>query len=314
MKHQFSTTSFLLIALSICAMGQPQNYWNTNLPLNSYRLPPGPVGTPVKLTDLDKDGDPDMLETLTINNIPVRWIDDDDDMKWTDTEGDTDSDCLMIDRDKNGKYGSYNDLVIDWNDTNNDGKADMQVVVDYVAKDKGAWGPGHYMWVLDTDLDNIFNYIDWDTFELRCWIHNGLSDFFEDYHGKSLFLKMHTTPDKMNDVRLNWENPFLFYDPDNDGLTEMAIRLCDSPPIINDKSLTNTPENIKLSGKIDWASMSFDLDNDNSPQNEFDLDMTIHFRGGGFDYMDQVHKFKNMRGCLPPTPCSWIRAGDKFRN
>ena len=296
MKHQFSTTSFLLIALSICAMGQPQNYWNTNLPLNSYRLPPGPVGTPVKLTDLDKDGDPDMLETLTINNIPVRWIDDDDDMKWTDTEGDTDSDCLMIDRDKNGKYGSYNDLVIDWNDTNNDGKADMQVVVDYVAKDKGAWGPGHYMWVLDTDLDNIFNYIDWDTFELRCWIHNGLSDFFEDYHGKSLFLKMHTTPDKMNDVRLNWENPFLFYDPDNDGLTEMAIRLCDSPPIINDKSLTNTPENIKLSGKIDWASMSFDLDNDNSPQNEFDLDMTIHFRGGGFDYMDQVHKFKNMRG------------------
>ena len=296
MKHQFSTTSFLLIALSICAMGQPQNYWNTNLPLNSYRLPPGPVGTPVKLTDLDKDGDPDMLETLTINNIPVRWIDDDDDMKWTDTEGDTDSDCLMIDRDKNGKYGSYNDLVIDWNDTNNDGKADMQVVADYVAKDKAAWGPGHYMWVLDTDMDNVFNYIDWDTFELRCWIHNGQSDFFEDYHGKSAFLKMHTTTDKMNDVRLNWENPFLFYDPDNDGLTEMAIRLCDSPPIINDKSLTNTPENIKLSGKIDWASMSFDLDNDNSPQNEFDLDMTIHFRGGGFDYMDQVHKFKNMRG------------------
>jgi hypothetical protein len=46
--------------------------------------------------------------------------------------------------------------------------------------------------------------------------------------------------------------------------------------------------------------MSFDLDNDNLPQNEFDLDMTIHFRGGGFDYMDQVHQFKNMRG-LPAT-------------
>jgi hypothetical protein len=58
-----------------------------------------PAGTPVKRTDLDKDGDPDILETLTINNTPIRWIDDDDDMKWTDTEGDTDSDCLMIDRD-----------------------------------------------------------------------------------------------------------------------------------------------------------------------------------------------------------------------
>lgn len=299
MKNFILTFAFILTGTLLMAQN-PKPYWNTNIPLNSYRLPMGPAGTPVKFTDLDKDGDPDVLETLTINHTPVRWIDDDDDMKTTDVEGDTDSDCLMIDRDKNGKYGSYNDLIIDWNDTDGNQKADMQVVVDYVAMGKGAWGPGHYMWVLDTDLDNIFNYIDWDTFELRCWIHNGMSDFFEDYHGKSLFLKMHTTTDKMNDVRLNWENPFLFYDTDNDGLTEMAIRLCDSPPIVNDRTLANTPENSKLSGKIDWASMSFDLDNDNAPQNEFDLDMTIHFRGGGFDYMDQKHQFKTMRG-LPAT-------------
>ena len=287
-----------LISCSLVLMAQtPKPYWNSNIQLNSFRLPPAPAGTKIKFTDLDKDGDPDVLETLTINNTPVRWIDDDDDMKTTDTEGDTDSDCLMIDRDKNGKFGSYNDLVIDWNDTNGDQKADMQVVVDYVAMEtKNAWGPGHYMWVLDTDLDNIFNYIDWNTFQLRCWVHNGQSDFFEDYHGKSLFLKMHTTTEKMNDVRLNWENPFLFYDTDKDGLTEMAIRLCDSPALLNDKSLANIPENTKLTGNIDWASLSFDLDNDNAVQNEFDLDMTIHFRGGGFNYMDQVHKFKNMRG------------------
>ena len=290
----------VFICLPFSMMGQiPKSYWNSNIPLNSYRIPPAPAGSKIKFTDLDKDGDPDMLETLTINNTPIRWIDDDDDMKWTDKEGDTDNDCLMVDRDKDGRFGSYNDLVIDWNDTNKDGKADMQVVVDYVAKDnKLAWGPGHYMWVLDTDLDNIFNYIDWNTFQLRCWVHNGQSDFFEDYHGKSMFLKMHTTTDKMNDVRLNWENPFLFYDQDNDGLTEMAIRLCDSPPVVNDRTLPNTPENMKLSGNIDWASLSFDLDNDNAVQNEFDLDMTIHFRGGGFNYMDQVHPFNNMRGLL----------------
>ncbi|MEI6140776.1 MAG: hypothetical protein WCP85_16015 [Mariniphaga sp.] len=295
------------ICLSIGLMGQSsKSYWNSNIPLNSYRIPPAPAGTKIKFTDLDKDGDPDVLETLTINNTPIRWIDDDDDMKWTDKEGDTDNDCLMVDRDKDGHFGSYNDLVIDWNDTNKDGKADMQVVVDYVARDnKSAWGPGHYMWVLDTDLDNIFNYIDWNTFQLRCWVHNGQSDFFEDYHGKSMFLKMHTTTDKMNDVRLNWENPFLFYDQDNDGLTEMAIRLCDSPPIVNDRTLPNTPENMKLSGNIDWASLSFDLDNDNGVQNEFDLDMTIHFRGGGFNYMDQVHQFNNMRG-LPATDTMFL--------
>lgn len=296
MKISFLTLMIILFG-SVLMAQNAKPYWNSNIPLNSYRLPPAPAGTKIKFIDLDKDGDPDVLETMTINNTPVRWIDDDDDMKWTDTEGDTDNDCLMIDRDKDGKFGSYNDLVIDWNDTNNDGKADMQVVVDYVAMDvKNAWGPGHYMWVLDTDLDNILNYIDWNTFQLRCWVHNGQSDFFEDYHGKSLFLKMHTTTEKMNDVRLNWENPFLFYDPDKDGLTEMAIRLCDSPALLNDKTLANVPENTKLTGNIDWASLSFDLDNDNQVQNEFDLDMTIHFRGGGFNYMDQVHKFNNMRG------------------
>jgi hypothetical protein len=57
-----------------------------------------------------------------------------------------------------------------------------------------------------------------------------------------------------------------------------------------DKYLTN------LTGKIDYVTMAYDLDNDNSPGNPFDFDMTITFRGGGFDYMDQVHKFKNLRG------------------
>ena len=300
MRKNVFLSAFMVLSISVMAQN-PNPYWNSNIPLNSYRIPPAPAGTKIKFTDLDNDGDPDMLETLTINNKPIRWIDDDDDMKLTDKEGDTDNDCLMVDRDTDGRFGSYNDLVIDWNDTNKDGKADMQVVVDYVAKEnKNAWGPGHYMWVLDTDLDNIFNYMDWNTFQLRCWVHNGQSDFFEDYHGKSLFLKMHTTTDKMNDVRLNWENPFLFYDQDDDGLTEMAIRLCDSPPVVNDRTLPNTPENMKLSGNIDWASLSFDLDNDNAVQNEFDLDMTIHFRGGGFNYMDQVHPFNNMRG-LPAT-------------
>jgi len=300
MKQKIITTLFLFILLSHNGFAQTKKpYWNTNIPINSYRLPPDPEGRKIQFIDFDKDGDPDVLKSYTIGNIPIQWVDDDDDMKTSDTEGDTDNDCLMIDRDKDGKYGSYSDLDIDWNDTNSDGKADMQVVVDYVSKDvKNAWGPGHYMWVLDTDMDNIFNYIDWDTFQLRCWIHSGISDFFEDYHGKSLFLKMHTTTEKMNDVRLNWENPFLFYD--NDGLTEMAIRLCDSPPLLNDKSLANLPENTKLTGSIDWASLSFDMDNDNQVQNEFDLDMTIHFRGGGFNYMDQIHKFNNMRG-LPAS-------------
>ena len=268
--------------------------WNTNTKLNIYRpLQPLP-GTKPEFIDLDNDGDPDVMRYTTANGFPVQWIDDDDDMKVTDTEGDTDNDCLMVDVNKDGKYGSYSDAVIDWVDTNNDGKADIQIFSEFASeKDKDKpWGPGHFMVNMDLDKDNILNYIDWNTFQVRCWIHDGKSDFFEDYSGKTLFLKIHSSPQHINDLRLNWENPFLFFDPDHDGLTECAIRLLDRPTygVTGDKYLT------KLTGKIDYVTMAYDLDNDNSPGNPFDFDMTITFRGGGFDYMDQVHPFKNLRG------------------
>ena len=74
-----SILTFAIILASTLLMAQsPKTYWNINIPLNSYRLPLGPAGTPIKFTDLDNDGDPDLLETLTINNTPIRWIDDDD--------------------------------------------------------------------------------------------------------------------------------------------------------------------------------------------------------------------------------------------
>lgn len=270
--------------------------WNSAGLLNTH-MPSIAGPGDVKYIDLDGDGDPDVLMT-TINGFPVLWIDDDDDMKIGDLQGDIDSDCLMVDRNKDGKYGSYGDVVIDWVDTDSDGVADMQIYAEYAREDQkdSPWGPGHLMISIDLDKDGIMNYIDWNTFHLRGWIHDGQSDFYEDYHGKSLFLKIHTSPEKMNDLRLNWENPFLFYDPDNDGLTEYAIRVIDNPVRGNpgDKYLT------QLTGKASWISMTYDLDNDNGPGNEFDFDMTISFRGEGFDYMDQVHSFPSMRG-LPES-------------
>ena len=212
-----------------------KEYWNANTLLIPYRLPPAPAGYKPTYIDLDGDGDPDILRTVTANGIPVQWIDDDDDMQYGDLEGDTDNDCLMIDRNKDGVYGGYGDLIIDWVGEDEDGNPAMQVVVDNIPEaNRMKTGNGHYMWVVDTDKDDVFNYIDWNTFTLRCWIHNGLSDFYEDYNGKSTFMKIHSTTERVNDVRMNWENPFLFYDPDNDGLTEMAIRFCDSPKIVKE--------------------------------------------------------------------------------
>lgn len=281
-----------------------KEYWNANTLLIPYRLPPAPAGYKPTYIDLDGDGDPDILRTVTANGIPVQWIDDDDDMQYGDLEGDTDNDCLMIDRNKDGVYGGYGDLIIDWVGEDEDGNPAMQVVVDNIPEaDRMKTGNGHYMWVVDTDKDDVFNYIDWNTFTLRCWIHNGLSDFYEDYNGKSTFMKIHSTTERVNDVRMNWENPFLFYDSDNDGLTEMAIRFCDSPKIVKENGQANSV----LSGNIDWVSVSMDTDNDNAPGNEFDFDMTIHFTGPGFNYENQKHINKNLRG-LPEADTFFLDA------
>ncbi len=302
------TLILLVTAFAFNAQAQSdkseKTYWNEGSQLVSYRLPPPPIGYKPTFIDLDNDGDPDVLRSITYKDIPVQWIDDDDDMKWTDLEGDTDNDCLMIDRNRDGKYGSYGDLIIDW--ISADGvKADLQVVVENDAEENKLkpWGGGHFMWMIDTDNDNVFNYIDWNTFGLRAWMHNGVADFFKDYNGKSAFMKMHSEPAKFNDTRLNWENPFLFYDPDNDGLSEMAIRLVDTPESI--PGTQNQKEVTMFDGKMDWVSIALDMDNDNNVGREFDFDMTLSFRGKGFDYMDQKHVFKNMRG-LPEADTFFI--------
>lgn len=263
----------------------------------SFRMPLPPPGFKPKLEDLNGDGKPEAIYSMTGDSVPILWIDDDRDMKWTDIEGDMDNDCLLIDRNKDGIYGGDGDLVIDWVDSDNDGKASLQIVMDYPAVHATeVWPNGHVMILLDTDKDNIFNYIDWDTYQIKSWNKSGRAAFYTDYSGQSAFTKMHVATYNMGDLRLNWENPFLFYDPDKDGLSEMAVRLLDSPSVKDKKASWNGYVNMQLEGVIDWVSISVDLDNDNAPGNDFDFDFTLGLRGGGFDYMDQVHVFKNMRG------------------
>lgn len=263
----------------------------------SFRMPLPPPGFKPKLEDLNGDGKPEAIYSMTGDSIPILWIDDDGDMKWTDIEGDMDNDCLLIDRNKDGIYGGDGDLVIDWVDSDNDGKADLQIVMDYPAVHATeVWPNGHVMILLDTDKDNIFNYIDWNTYQIKSWNKSGRAAFYTDYSGQSAFTKMHVATYNMGDLRLNWENPFLFYDPDKDGLSEVAVRLLDSPSTKDKKASWNDYVNMQLEGVIDWVSISVDLDNDNAPGNDFDFDFTLGLRGGGFNYMDQVHVFKNMRG------------------
>lgn len=281
-------------ALSMPADPQPTGtrYWNTKGRLLPLRLPLPPIGYTPEQLDLDGDGRPDAIRSMTSDGTPVMWLDDAGTMRPGDTEGDMASGSLLIDRNRDGRYASHGDMIIDWVDTDRDGKADLQIVIDYPADTlaENAWR-GHYMIVFDTDRDDVFNYIDWNTMQLSCWDHYGLSDFHEDYHGHTAFAKMHECTYRITNLDKNWENPFLFYDPDGDGLTEMTVRFTD--PM--NKPVDGAPRK-QPSGKIDNAFLSVDIDNDNGPANEFDLDFTLHLSGPGFDYSTMTHPIEGLRG------------------
>ncbi len=244
----------------------------------------------IQFMDLDRDGDPDVLQTRSVGGIPVQWIDDDDDMHPDDLQGDRDSDCLMVDRNNDGTYGAFGDLMVDWVDEDKDGKADIQLIADNRDLENGAGDPGHFMISIDTDQDGVFNYVDWTTFKLEAWEHAGKCAFFSDYSGQSMFLKIHASTFDIEDLRFNWENPFLFYDWDDDQFTEMTIRLVDSP-------LKNASgRKLSLSKEITSAYLSFDMDNDSRQHNDFDYDMSLRFKGSGFGYDTYSHPFHSLSG------------------
>ena len=179
--------------------------------------------------DLDNDGDPDVLRGM-INGLPVQWIDDDDDMQEGDLSGDRDSDCLMIDKNKDGHYGHWEDFIVDYADEDKDGMADLEIIAENTKLQDRRFGPGLYMIMIDNDKDGVLSYIDWEKLHAECWQHDGMDDFMIDYSGNSTLLKAHAGIFNIRDLRYNWEDPFLFYDKDDDGYTEMAIRFLDQPP------------------------------------------------------------------------------------
>jgi hypothetical protein len=164
------------------------------------------------------------------------------------------------------------------------------------------------MWQIDDDHDGVFNYIDWRKLALKAWDRQGLSQFYEDYAGNTSFLKGHVATYNQEDLTFNWENPFHFYDPDGDGLTEYTIRLAEtdlaedsSYALPADGDFSALPRNFHFGGHVSWAAISFDADNDNGPERAFDFDFTVHLRGPGFRYdSSDRHAYASLAG-LPGT-------------
>src|SRR6266516_4361015 len=103
--------------------------------------------------DVDGDGDPDILETWW-NGHRVRWIDENDDMKWTDVRGDMTADSLQIDRDGDGYYDGPGDLNIKWCDDDGDGRPDLQMFAANPTLNQKTTHGGTSVWMIYLDLDH----------------------------------------------------------------------------------------------------------------------------------------------------------------
>lgn len=244
--------------------------------------------------DIDKDGKPDIIERWW-NGHRVRWLDENNDFKASDTRGDQLQDVLQIDKNGDGYYDGPLDINVKWADNDGDGRADLQAFAtqgrDW-SQDKWDAGESHWMVFIDVEKDGVLGWLDWEKFDFGDdnWGYTGTSDWLPDYNGNAIFLKVHRPPQSLPDPRLNWENPFAFFDYDNDGVSEMAMRWLDPVPSL-DKGVT------KLTGVLSEAFVTFDIDNDSTKGNETDYDMSLRGAGGpGIPYQSFVHKYAALKG------------------
>jgi hypothetical protein len=242
--RSFSTLALLLAAGAAAP--------STLLDLRRSELT-GPPSDRVVRRDVDGDGRPDMVERWW-NGKRVRWLDENGDLRPTDTRGDRVADVLQVDMNGDGYYDGVTDQNVKWADNDGDGARTSR---------PGRPSPGvgrgravddrraHWMLFLDVEKDGVLGWQDWTTFDFgkSNWAHTEPANWKPDYHGDALFLKIHR-PRRPCPTRASTGRTLRLLRHRRDGLTEMAMRWLDP--------MTRWRRRVALSGVLNEAFLTFD--------------------------------------------------------
>jgi len=211
-------------------------------------LPPGER----LLIDRNGDGRNDeawFLDTArrhTKQPILVRAIDEDGDLD-EHLGPDLDSDLYLADWGANASV----DVAVDYRDDDGDGDLDAMGIFYWVADDPYLRKPAlRVWWGCDQSDDNLLWYdVDW-TYSQR------LCQYRCCFSGGSWFSAYNLTADSDHWIAL-FENPFVFYDPDRDGSSEVVLRFTG------------------LADNIESLRYSFDADGDAFGSRAYDYEFSI---------------------------------------
>lgn len=312
-RHYFCVLGCFLVFLPMAACAQQsqntvKSYYPNETDSESMQLSElnNDQPSPILYIDVDQDGDPDILE-LWWKNKRLRWFDENDDATFSDKWGDMQNDSLQVDMDGDGFYDGPSDYNVKWADRDDDGIADIQLFsrnpaagFDWVFAKSDAI----YFVMIDPDNTGVLTDIDWNDLSVSWTRFDKGPNWRTNYHGNTTFLKEHAPIWSVENPQFSWENPFLFYDWDADGLSEMSIRVADNRQF--DKADRNI---LRFDGIVDEAWLSYDIDNDSGRDNEMDYDFTLYVAGKpGLDYTKHKHHYPAVKA--PEWVLPYYRKGE----
>ena len=213
-------------------------------------------GTPGKRYYVDKNNDGKPEEVWFIDIAPrhtekkrpilVKVIDEDGDLE-IGKEPDRDADLWVADWNANGMV----DAVISYKDIDGDQDLDLMEWYFYGKKNRHLDRDGlRVILSIDDGDDNLLDYdIDYVYYQIPCQNHS-------HFGGNESFTTFYFEPESNKWVPY-WENPFLFYDTDNDGITEEVVRIEGKEELVK------------------YLRWSFDADNDGTTEQPRDFDAGI---------------------------------------